>query len=266
MAGTLLIDADIPAYAIAAKCETTADFGEDYELAVDLSPEQIEDMVTEEIEWCMKKTKCDQVIVALSDPTTPGYFRRELEPTYKMTTGRAARKPELLQSVKNHLADRYKYYVRPRLEADDVLGILATHPYLIEGRKVICSADKDLRTIPAPVFNPQKPELGVMDIDPLDADRFHMYQTIVGDTTDGYPGCPGIGEKSPFAEEIIEADRNELWDIVLDAYASKGRTEDDAILQARMARILRAEDYNFKTHKIKLWNPIKLTNEWYVPS
>jgi DNA polymerase-1 len=39
------------------------------------------------------------------------------------------------------------------------------------------------------------------------------------------------------------------------AYASKGLTEDDAILQARMARILQDGDYNYATKGIRLWNP-----------
>ena len=42
------------------------------------------------------------------------------------------------------------------------------------------------------------------------------------------------------------------------ASASKGYTEEDAILQARMAHILRASSYNFKTKKIRLWRPFWL--------
>jgi DNA polymerase-1 len=58
--------------------------------------------------------------------------------------------------------------------------------------------------------------------------------------------------------DILGADRDELWDIILMAYGSKGLTEDDAILQARMAHILRATSYNFKTKKIRLWQPFWL--------
>ncbi len=42
------------------------------------------------------------------------------------------------------------------------------------------------------------------------------------------------------------------------AYASKGFTEENAVLQARMAHIFWAEDYNFKTQGIRPWNPTKL--------
>lgn len=33
-----------------------------------------------------------------------------------------------------------------------------------------------------------------------------------------------------------------------------GMTKEDALLNARMARILRAEDYDFKKKEVKLWN------------
>lgn len=255
----LAVDADIVAYQIAARSEDVYDFDGDGEnLAIELHPEDIPAMCEEEIAKYCQEADADRVYICLSDPSGTGYFRRELEPTYKMTSGREARKPELLQAVKNYLAAEYPYYVRPRLEADDIMGILATHPKLLEGETIMCSSDKDMRTIPAKLYNPGRPELGVIDISELDADRFLMYQTIVGDSTDGYPGCRGVGPASVYAEEIIGADRDELWDIVLDAYASKGFTEADAIHQARLARILRAEDYNYKTQKIKLWNPTKL--------
>ncbi len=86
-------------------------------------------------------------------------------------------------------------------------------------------------------------------------------QAFVGDPTDGYPGCPGVGPGGRFVEyapDILEADRDELWDLVLMAYGSKEFTEEDAILQARMAHILRATSYNFKTKKIRLWQPFWL--------
>lgn len=254
----LLIDADIPAYRIAARSESVFDFdGTGEDLAVSLSPEQIGPMVEAEIELYCNATNADRVYVCLSAPSGR-YFRHELEPTYKGNRS-STRKPELLQAVKNYMADKYPYYVRPRLEADDIMGILATHPTLIKGDNIMCSADKDMRTIPGLLYNPNHPKVGVIDISELDANRFLMYQTIVGDPTDGYPGAKGVGGKSVYAEEVLEADTpTELWNIVVEAYALVGLIEDDAIHQARLARILRAEDYNFKTKKVRLWNPTKL--------
>jgi hypothetical protein len=39
------------------------------------------------------------------------------------------------------------------------------------------------------------------EITEAQADRFHMIQTLTGDVTDGYPGCPGIGPVK--AEQIL---------------------------------------------------------------
>ena len=115
-----------------------------------------------------------------------------------------------------------------------------------------------MRTIPAKIYNPDRPELGVIEVSRLDADRFHCWQTVVGDATDGYPGARGVGKSDPYVQDIIEADHDELWDLVVSAFNVVGLTEEDAILQARLARILRPEDFNFKTKKVKLWNPEKL--------
>jgi len=39
------------------------------------------------------------------------------------------------------------------------------------------------------------------------------------------------------------------------AYTKAGLDEDDAIVQARCARILRSEDWDTETKRIKLWTP-----------
>lgn len=82
-----------------------------------------------------------------------------------------------------------------------------------------------------------------------------MYQTLVGDTVDGYSGCKGIGDKTArkILGEVGEHSLSEMWQAVINTYKSKGYTEDDALLNARMARILRAEDYDFKNKEVKLW-------------
>ena len=59
------------------------------------------------------------------------------------------------------------------------------------------------------------------------------YQCLVGDGADGFPGCPGIGEKK--AEEILmtamEAcgrfSPSVLWDVLHFTYLSQGATKED---------------------------------------
>jgi len=46
------------------------------------------------------------------------------------------------------------------------------------------------------------------------------------------------------------------WSTVVDAYESKGQTEEEALLNARLSYILRnPNEYNEKEGEIKLWNP-----------
>ncbi len=255
---TILIDADIVAYKASIVNEKHFDFG-DTGVGEHLDHDGCIRNVETLINGYADKLKATRVIVCLSEPDGTKNFRKQLNPTYKHNRADTV-PPQMLMWIKEYLENEYKSFRRPRLEADDIMGILATSgDRFIEGKRIIVSEDKDMRTIPALVFNPNHPDLGVLDISSLDAKRFHMWQTVVGDPTDGYPGCPGVGKGGryvEYAESILGADSpEELWDLVLMAYGSKGLTEDDAILQARMARILQDGDYNYKTKGIRLWNP-----------
>ena len=70
--------------------------------------------------------------------------------------------------------------------------------------------------------------------------------------TDGYSGCPGIGIKR--ATTIFE-NKGYSWKTVVEAFEEKGFTESDALVNARLARILTVDDYDFKKKKPRLWNP-----------
>ena len=76
-------------------------------------------------------------------------------------------------------------------------------------------------------------------------------QVLTGDSTDNYPGCPGIGPKK--AADILNKELS--WTSVVNAYLKAGLTEEDALLQARMARILQASDWNSKQQEPILWTP-----------
>ena len=46
-----------------------------------------------------------------------------------------------------------------------------------------------------------------------------------------------------------------MWEIVVKEYEKKQGGYKEALLTARLARILRSGDYNTKTGKVKLWKP-----------
>ena len=249
----LAIDADIVAYKVAAMNERDFDFGEGG-VATALTPEKVISQIEDILVGFMVALEADRIQVCLSDPKNN--WRKKLDPTYK--SGRlASKKPALLMDAKDYLHRTYASSVIPWLEGDDVMGILATGKY--DGEVVIVSEDKDMRTIPGKVYHPHRPENGIMDISRLDADRFLLWQTICGDPTDGYPGCPGVGKTSDYVLDLMtREDPLEMWNCVIDAYASKGLKEDDAIHQARLACICRSTNWNPKKRQVVLWNPTHL--------
>ena len=46
-----------------------------------------------------------------------------------------------------------------------------------------------------------------------------------------------------------------LWERVVKGYEKYKLSENDAIIQARVARILRHGDYDWTTKQVTLWNP-----------
>ncbi len=156
----------------------------------------------------------------------------------------------LLPVLRSWMLKAFDAVTMPSLEADDVCGIMATDPSAKEDR-IIVSEDKDLKTIPGLLYNPNHDTLE--EIDELQADYWHMTQTLVGDATDGYAGCPSIGPVT--AEKILKdaTSLSEMWERVVRTYEKKNLSEEAALTQARVARILRHQDY--KEGKPILWTP-----------
>ena len=94
----------------------------------------------------------------------------------------------------------------------------------------------------------------------------HRYQTLVGDPTDGYSGCPKCGQKKAkeLLPPVIKWHEDEVWKIIVSTYRKQGLGEADALKNARMARILRAGEYEHKPkRRVKLWHPNPDKAEWH---
>jgi DNA polymerase-1 len=245
---TLLCDSDIFAFKLAAKNQTTTSFGT-WAVELDQVAMQMDDYVA----GLMETLKADKAIMCLTHDLN---FRHSVMPTYK-PRDRSAR-PLLLKPLKEYLATEYPSYIRPELEADDIMGILQTHPHLIDDDTIIVSEDKDMRTVPGKLYNPRQHDLGIMNITDMQAKAFHMWQTICGDTTDGFKGAPKVGKESLYAQEVLTLDPEDMWDCVLDAYGSVGLGEEEALVNARMAKILTWRNYNFQDKEVLLWTPMEL--------
>lgn len=201
----------------------------------------------------------DKIILCLS--CDQSNFRKGFFPNYK--AHRTKPKPSLLKPLRDYCLDNYETFLRPGLEADDCVGILATHPEIIPGERIMVSPDKDMKTIPGVLVNPDKLEEVHTGTD-IHADYWHLYQTLTGDTCDNYLGCPRVGpvkaEKvlKPFFnfDPKVHQTRDWLklaWTAVVNQFELKGLTEADALTQARCARILRATDYDYTTKQPILW-------------
>lgn len=248
----ILFDADIIVYRFACRSECAVEWTPGEVSAVgDIDQARNEARVW--IDQMMTKLKADDYLLIFGDEEHQASFRYKLFPQYKAhrTQGRP---PVHRYEVERMLRAEFPSKFKPGLEADDVLGILATDPNATEER-IIISIDKDFKTVPGLHFNYRK-DKEVRTIDQAEADFNHLFLTLVGDTADGFKGCPGIGRKR--AMKILHADRKEnlnRWGWVIEAFEAKGLTADDALLQARLARVLRYTDYDFKTKQPILWTP-----------
>lgn len=223
-------------------------------------------------------------------------WRKEVLETYKANR-KGKRKPvgypKFCQEIMDHFGpdQAFKWH---GVEGDDVCGILMTKPELAGCDRVISvSCDKDFNTVPGYFFWLTQMEL--VKNDAATADLHHMFQTLKGDTTDGYGGVPGVGEsfegglwewlKAPLyyyqdvkvmksgkrkgeevpfwtsrtmeeANQIPEMEPAvDLWDCIVSLAAKQGMAEEDLIVQAQVARILRASDWDFEKKEPILWTP-----------
>ncbi len=253
MSRTLLIDADVVAYNAAASKEVATHWGDGY-WTWHCDENVVKAAILEMLDRYMDELKGTDMKLCLTD--SEGNFRFGVLPSYKGNR-KNTKKPLVLRSIKQWLIDEHQAYFRPTLEGDDCMGILAT-ANVIKGEKVIVSIDKDMKTIPGLFCH--RLEDGIMEITEAEADYWHLYQTLIGDTTDGYSGCPGVGPKA--AEKIIglsseasDLDMGHAWSLVVKAFKKAALSKADALQQARVARILRASDYDFKKKEPILWSP-----------
>lgn len=235
---TLLIDADYIVYKACAAAEEDYDFGNDVIVVASRFSEAYQRVEQEldSIAQCLGVF--DDFLLFFSSPRN---FRKNIDPDYKGHRNR--KKPCGYKRVIDKLSENFTVIIEEGLEADDAIGIYATG----NPGNIIVSPDKDMRQIPGDLFDMKD---AVTTITPEEGREWFYIQTMAGDMTDGYSGIPGIGVKR--AATILEKNGCS-WDTVLEAFEAKGMTEEDALKNARLARILTTELYDKRT--IRYWNP-----------
>jgi DNA polymerase-1 len=279
---TYNVDTDILIYKAAISAEKATDWNNgtwtleaDMEAGVRNLDAQVED-----IKKAVGFSKGDIFQHYLSDPDRSRLVRKKLLPSYK-NNRTSSRRPMLLSPLWDYVDTELGGRWLEGREGDDLLGMNQT------ADSVCVSVDKDMLTIPGYHYNILKPEQGVILQSLKAADSFFYQQALAGDPVDGYSGCPGIGMKtaaSILGDEphiILRAtyhlksgkNKGELketwykeyhddytpWDTIASYYRKAGLTNEDALTQGRMARIVRAEDtQGLDNSEIELWQPMKM--------
>ena len=235
----ILCDADFIVYKACAAAETEVDFGDDVILVTSNFSDAYGATKRELTKLENKLGSFSTLILFFSDSTN---FRKKILADYKGHRNR--KKPCGYKRIINALRKEYKVIIKPTLEADDSMGIYATkYP-----GNIIASPDKDMRQIPGQLYNFDE----TFTITPEEGAKWHLIQTCAGDQTDGYGGISGIGIKR--AVSLFE-EKGYSWKTVVNAFVEKGHTEEEALVNARLAKILTAEDYDFKKKRPILWSP-----------
>jgi len=235
----ILCDADFIVYKSCAAAETEIDWGDDTILVTSQFSDAYTATKREITKLENKLGAFSTVILFFSDSTN---FRKKILPDYKGHRNR--KKPCGYKRVINALRKEYKVIIKPGLEADDSMGIYSTkYP-----GNIIASPDKDMRQIPGQLYNFED----TFTVSKADGARWHLIQSISGDQTDGYGGVPGIGVKRA---EALFKEKGYSWKTVVQAFKDKNLSENDALINARLARILTVDDYDFKNKCPKLWSP-----------
>jgi 5'-3' exonuclease len=250
MSTQLLIDADFFAYQACAAAETEADYSNDVIVVTSNFSEAVRifqqslDRIKEFIDFSDQDNP-DETILFFSSSTN---FRKAIDPSYKGHRNR--KKPCGYKRLINHFSDLYETIIVPDLEADDAIGIFATNP-VHETAPLIVSPDKDMKQIPDSLLWDGK--AAYVNYTMKDqADLWFFMQVLSGDQTDGYSGVPGIGLKR--AAALLES-KGCTWDTVLNAFLDADLTKEDALRNARLARILRYSDYDHEADCYIPWTP-----------
>lgn len=201
--------------------------------------------ITEWLTDIKKKFNADQIVIALSDSKN---FRKTVDPTYKSNRSKT-RKPVTYLAAKSWLMKHFECVIMPELEADDVMGILATDPKETM-ETIIVTSDKDLEQIPGKLYKHNKDIL--MTCTAESGLRKLLEQSLTGDSVDGYIGLRGVG---PVAATNILDGSGDSFETVVRAYLDKGETIEAATTSINLARMLTYNDWDFESASVRLWEP-----------
>jgi len=279
---TLLVDHDIVVFRYASTCELIAHWSPTVSTKI-LQIEQAKYGIMQFIDALMTRCSCTKVKLFLTGNFN---FRYAVLPTYKHNRVEKE-KPELLPILREWSEQEYEVVMAKGFEADDLLGIYGSKD---PDTTVVATIDKDLKSVPCKLYLWHRDTLEM--ISEFDADYQFFYQVLIGDSTDGYSGCPQCGPVAAealltltprkdwwsaivakYQEAIDKAlmlqswakdgppgkqkmPKRDWWTSVIEAYKAVGESvEAYALQQARVARICRWEDHDPQRMEVIYWTP-----------
>ena len=237
----LLIDADYFWYRAASSAEEEHEYNPDLTVIVG-DFKRGKSIVEHELTKLRQRFNSDDILLFFTDRTN---FRKTIDPNYK--GHRVKRKPCGYLKLKNWGMETYPSLVYPHLEADDVLGIVATNGSVKDF--VLISPDKDMAQIPCRIYDLKEEYTQTAGA----AERLLYKQCLTGDSTDGYKGCQGVGPKR--ADQILDKAKGDYWPAVVKAFEEAEMTEADAIRNLQLAKILQADNWDVEKQE-----PILITS------
>jgi DNA polymerase-1 len=165
-------------------------------------------------------------------------WRKAVWKPYK--TNRSDRKPLCYARLKEYILE-LGAEMKHAYEADDILAAAGC-----DGQGVVVSVDKDFLSVPAPFIHLDNALVPreLVNHTPAQARWFHLQQTLAGDTTDGYKGCPRYGNKTAakflnglleVEGEVQDSEVEFVWDSILMEFNAAGLDETTAQTNATMA-------------------------------
>jgi 5''-3'' exonuclease (including N-terminal domain of PolI) len=261
---TLVVDGDLLVYEACTSVERAVEWSPgEFTMHADL--DEAKAHIDSRLNKLVEDLSADDCVMALSDYTDP--WRKIVMPSYKADRVEK-RKPMVYWALREYVEGTRRSFSKPGLEGDDIVGILFTSDKIIPGERIVVYEDKDLLQLPGTHLRLNRMKAGpvansLFVVEQAEGDHWHLMQTLAGDVTDGYKGIPGVGPKK--AEKILAPayqfphgegfDVAMAWPLVVAAYEKAGLTAEDALTTARIARICRASDWNFKTKEVRLWTP-----------
>jgi len=234
----ILLDGDILVYEAAVTAEKEINWGDGL-WTIHAREDEALGIFKDKLGFILDKSGIKDYTIFLTGSTN---YRKFLHEDYKANRA-TKRKPMLIKWLRKYLMENYDAVLHEGIEADDAIGV-----YSVNEGSVIVSKDKDLLTIKGAHWSADK---GFYEVTEQEADYNLLMQTLTGDATDNYKGCPTYGPVK--AKKALDCE--DPWAAVEAAFLKQGLTVEDAITQARLARILRPNEFDISTNEVKLWTP-----------